>query len=96
MKKTIYTLFAMALAACTAESIPETPTTPESTVPTTEKVSINVHLAEPTTKAIINMVERLGGKVVKSGFVMELAGLGAREGALKGYDMDSLIIYPGN
>ena len=49
-----------------------------------------------TTKAIINMVERLGGKVVKIGFVMELAGLGAREGALKGYDMDSLIIYPGN
>ena len=54
MKKTIYTLFAMSLAACTAESIPETPTTPESTVPTTERVSINVRLAEPATKAIIN------------------------------------------
>ena len=54
MKKAIYTLFAIALAACTAESIPETPTTPESTVPTTEKVSINVRLAEPATKTIIN------------------------------------------
>lgn len=54
MKKAIYTLFAIALAACTAESIPETPTTPESTVPTTERVSINVRLAEPATKAIIN------------------------------------------
>ena len=54
MKKVIYTLFATALAACTAESIPETPTTPESTVPTTERVSINVRLAEPATKAIIN------------------------------------------
>lgn len=54
MKKAIYTLFAIALAACTAESIPETPTTPESTVPTTERVSINVRLAEPATKALIN------------------------------------------
>lgn len=54
MKKTIFTLFTMALAACTAESIPETPNTPVSPEPTKEKVSINVRLAEPATKAIIN------------------------------------------
>lgn len=48
-----------------------------------------------TTKAIIDMVERLGGKVVQIGFVMELAGFGSREGPLKGYDVGSLIVYPG-
>jgi len=48
-----------------------------------------------TTAAVIKMVERLGGKVVKICFVMELAGLDGRK-ALKGYDMDSLIIYEGN
>ncbi len=47
-----------------------------------------------TTEAIIKMVERLGGKVVKIGFVMELAGLNGRE-RLKGYDVDSLIVYEG-
>ena len=54
MKKAIYTLFAIALAACTAENLPEKPITPEPPVPTTEKVSINVRLAEPATKALIN------------------------------------------
>lgn len=48
-----------------------------------------------TTEAIVKMVERLGGKVVKIGFVIELAGLKGRE-KLKGYDIDSLIIYEGN
>lgn len=48
-----------------------------------------------TTDAIIKMVEREGGKVIKIGFVMELAGLKGRE-KLKGYDVDSLIIYEGN
>ncbi len=47
-----------------------------------------------TTEAIIKMVEREGGKVVKIGFVMELAGLKGRD-KLKGYDVDSLIIYEG-
>ena len=47
-----------------------------------------------TTAAIIKMVEKLGGTVVKIGFVMELAGLNGREN-LKGYDMDSLITYEG-
>ena len=47
-----------------------------------------------TTEAIVKMVERLGGKVVKIGFVMELAGLKGRE-RLKGYDVESLIVYEG-
>ena len=49
-----------------------------------------------TTAAIIKMVEKLGGKVVKIGFVMELAGFDAKNKALKGYDVESLISYPGN
>lgn len=48
-----------------------------------------------TTKAIINMVEKLGGKIVKIGFVLELAGFDARNKALKGYDVYSLLSYPG-
>ena len=47
-----------------------------------------------TTEAIIKMVERLGGEIVKIGFVMELAGLNGRE-KLKDYDVFSLITYPG-
>ena len=47
-----------------------------------------------TTEAIIKLVERLGGEIVKIGFVMELAGLNGRE-KLKDYDTFSLITYPG-
>ena len=47
-----------------------------------------------TTKAVIDLVERLGGEVVKICFVMELAGLNGRE-KLKGYDVESLIVYEG-
>ncbi len=47
-----------------------------------------------TTEAVVKMVERLGGEVVKIGFVMELAGLKGRD-KLKGYDVDSLIVYEG-
>lgn len=47
-----------------------------------------------TTKAIIEMVESLGGEVVKIEFVMELAGLHGRE-RLAGYEVDSLLIYDG-
>ena len=47
-----------------------------------------------TARASVDLVERLGGKVVKLLFVMELAGLNGRE-ALKGYDVDSLIVYEG-
>ena len=47
-----------------------------------------------TTEAIIKLAEREGGKVVKIGFVIELEGLKGRE-RLKGYDVFSLISYPG-
>ncbi|MDO5155865.1 MAG: adenine phosphoribosyltransferase [Eubacteriales bacterium] len=47
-----------------------------------------------TIEAIISMVESLGGEVVKIQFLMELAGLNGRE-KLKGYDVDSLLIYDG-
>ena len=45
-------------------------------------------------EAMIKLVERLGGEVVKCCFVMELAGLHGRE-LLKGYEVDSAIIYEG-
>ena len=45
-------------------------------------------------QAAAELVERLGGKVVKLIFAMELAGLKGRE-KLSGYDIDSAIIYPG-
>lgn len=48
-----------------------------------------------TTEAIVKMIEREGGDIVKIGFVMELAGLKGRD-KLKKYDVDSLIIYEGN
>lgn len=48
-----------------------------------------------TTEAIIKLIEKLGGEVVKVCFVMELAGLNGRE-KLKGYAVDSLITYEGN
>ncbi len=47
-----------------------------------------------SAEAAAKLVEDLGGKVVKMLFVMELAGLKGRE-KLKGYDVDSLIIYSG-
>lgn len=47
-----------------------------------------------TTEAIIKMVEELDGEVVRCVFLMELAGLKGRE-KLKGYDIDSAIIYEG-
>lgn len=47
-----------------------------------------------TNEAIIKLIEGLGGKVVKAVFLMELAGLNGRA-KLEGYDLDSVIIYPG-
>lgn len=47
-----------------------------------------------TIEAIIEMVESLGGEVVKIQFLMELAGLKGRD-RLKGYEVDSLLIYDG-
>jgi adenine phosphoribosyltransferase len=47
-----------------------------------------------TARAAVDLIEELGGKVVKIIFVMELAGLHGRD-KLAGYDVDSVIIYPG-
>ena len=47
-----------------------------------------------TTEAIIRLVERLGGKVVKMVFLLELAGLRGRE-RFSDIDIDSAIIYEG-
>ena len=47
-----------------------------------------------TMKAAAEMVEELGGEVVKIIFLMELAGLNGRD-ALAGYDVASVITYEG-
>lgn len=47
-----------------------------------------------TMEAIISLIERLGGEVVKICFVMELAGLKGRAKLAK-YDVDSVIVYDG-
>lgn len=48
-----------------------------------------------TTEAIVKMIEKLGGVVVRICFVIELAGLKGRD-RLKGYDIRSLAVYEGN
>ena len=48
-----------------------------------------------TIQAAAQLVEELGGEVVKIIFLMELAGLKGRE-KLKGYDVASVITYEGN
>lgn len=45
-------------------------------------------------EAIVKLIEGLGGKVVKTVFLMELAGLKGRE-KLAGYNVESVIVYPG-
>ena len=47
-----------------------------------------------TTKAMINMIERLGGEVAGVLVMMELKGLKGRE-ALKGYNLYSALAYEG-
>ncbi len=47
-----------------------------------------------SAEAAATLVEKLGGKVVRMVFVMELAGLEGRK-KLAGYDVKSLINYPG-
>lgn len=47
-----------------------------------------------TVEACVEMVEALGGEVVKIVFLMELAGLKGRE-RLKDYDVASVICYEG-
>ena len=48
-----------------------------------------------TAAAAARLVERLGGTVVKMVFPIELEGFQARENALKGYDVVSLVKYVG-
>ena len=48
-----------------------------------------------TAAASARLVERLGGKVVKMVFPIELEGFQARANALAGYDVVSLVKYPG-
>ena len=48
-----------------------------------------------TAKAAAKLVERLGGTVVKMIFPIELEGFNARNGLLDGYDVTSLVKYPG-
>ena len=47
-----------------------------------------------TNEAMVKLIEGLGGKVVKTVFLMELAGLKGRD-RLEGYDVDAVITYPG-
>ena len=47
-----------------------------------------------TTEAVVKLVEKENGIVVKALFVMELAGLNGRE-KLDGIDVESLIVYEG-
>ena len=47
-----------------------------------------------TTKAMIHLVERLGGEVAAVLVLIELAGLKGRE-AIGNYRLDAAITYPG-
>ena len=47
-----------------------------------------------TTEAIVKLIEKMGGEVVKICCVMELGGLKGRE-QLNGYAVDALITYEG-
>ena len=47
-----------------------------------------------SAEAAVKLVEKLGGQIIKMVFVMELAGLEGRK-KLEGYDIQSLIVYPG-
>ena len=47
-----------------------------------------------SAEAAAKLVEKLGGEIVRMVFVMELAGLEGRK-KLAGYDVQSLIVYPG-
>ena len=47
-----------------------------------------------TIKAAAELVEELGGEVVKILFLMELAGLEGRK-VLEKYDVESVVVYEG-
>ena len=48
-----------------------------------------------TAEACARLVDCVGAKVVKMLFVIELEGFAARSGKLAGYEIESLIAYPG-
>lgn len=48
-----------------------------------------------SARAAARLIERLGGKVVKMLFPIELEGFAARSGVLAAYDVVSLLRYPG-
>lgn len=75
----------------------------------TDSIEINIDAIKPgdkvviiddliatggTVKAITQLVEKLGGEVVKCAFLIELAGLKGRA-VLDGYDVASRIVYEG-
>ena len=47
-----------------------------------------------TMKASADLIEELGGKVIKMLFLLELEGLEGRK-KLEGYDVESVVKYPG-
>jgi len=47
-----------------------------------------------TNEAMIHLIEKLGAKVVKAVFLMELKGLEGRK-KIQGYDVEAIITYPG-
>lgn len=47
-----------------------------------------------TIEAIVKLIEMLGAKVVKIVFLMELSGLEGRK-KLEGYDVETIVSYPG-
>jgi len=47
-----------------------------------------------TTKALIGLVEKLGGKVVRIGYIAEISKYGARKAkVLRGYPFEGLVAY---
>ena len=71
-------------------------TEPSPTVAPPERIILLKSGSEGEEVRILQLrLKELGGKGVKMLFVMELAGLKGRE-KLKDYDVESLIIYPGN
>ena len=66
----------------------------DAIVPGQKVVIVDDLIATGGTEAIIKLIERLGGEVVKVVFLIELEGLNGRE-KLAGYDVDSVIKYAG-
>ena len=67
----------------------------------TDDVNETVHYGQAAVlikqiseKSVFKLIEKLGGKVNKAVFLMELAGLQGRE-KLKGYDVESVLCYDG-